>query len=132
MRLKPWAEFSSPFGHGASGPAVWTFIEGHVEEFSPRWPYGLSVARSGLKSVAQGLPWVVLPTRISPEGAMRYGDNRLGTFEPDRVRVSMFLAPSASGRNVYFRLTQGKPWAKLCWPLRATDWKRPNSRALRA
>jgi hypothetical protein len=24
---------------------------------------------------------------ISPEGAMRYGDNRLGTFEPDRVRV---------------------------------------------
>jgi hypothetical protein len=54
-----------------------------------------SVARSGLKSVAQGLPWVaqglpwvVLPTRISPEGAMRYGDNRLGTFEPDRVHVS--------------------------------------------
>jgi hypothetical protein len=47
-----------------------------------------NVARSGLKSVAQVLPWVVLPTRISPEGAMRYGDNRLGTFEPDRVRVS--------------------------------------------
>jgi hypothetical protein len=47
-----------------------------------------SVARSGLKSVAQGLPWVILPTRISPEGATRYGDNRLGTFEPDRVRIS--------------------------------------------
>jgi hypothetical protein len=46
-----------------------------------------SVAQSGLKSIAQGLPWVVLPIRISPEGAMRYGDNRLGTFEPDRVRV---------------------------------------------
>jgi hypothetical protein len=45
------------------------------------------VARSSLKSVAQGLPWVVLPTGISPEGAVRYGDNRLGTFEPDRVRV---------------------------------------------
>jgi hypothetical protein len=48
----------------------------------------------GLKSVAQGsaqgLSWVVLPTRISPEaeGATRHGDNRLGTFEPDRVRVS--------------------------------------------
>jgi hypothetical protein len=39
------------------------------------------------KLQAQGLPWVVLPNRISPEGAMRYGDNRLGTFEPDRVRV---------------------------------------------
>jgi hypothetical protein len=62
------------------------------------------VARSGLKSLAQGLPWVVLPPGISPEGAKRYGNNRLGTFEPDRVRVS-----SPSGRNVYFRLTQGKP-----------------------
>jgi hypothetical protein len=57
------------------------------------------VARSGLKSVAQGLPWVFLPTLISPEaeGAMRYGDNRLGTFEPDRVRVF-----SPSGLNIYF------------------------------
>ena len=47
-----------------------------------------SVARSGQKSLAQGLPSVVSSTRISPEGAMRYGDNRLGSFESDRVRVS--------------------------------------------
>jgi hypothetical protein len=24
------------------------------------------------------------------------------------------------------RIFQGKPWAKLSWPLRATDWKRPS------
>jgi hypothetical protein len=71
--------------------AVWTFIEGHVGEFSPRRSYGQSVARSGLKSVAQGLPGFTLgssPHPNSPEGAMRYRDNRLGTFEPDRVRIS--------------------------------------------
>jgi hypothetical protein len=47
-----------------------------------------SILAFGLKSVAQGLPGFTLgcsPHRIGPEGAMRYGDNRLGTFEPDRV-----------------------------------------------
>jgi hypothetical protein len=64
------------------------------------WTYQ-SLAQSGLKSVAQGLPRVVLRTRIRPEGATRYGDNRLGTF------ACPFLAPS--GRNVYFRLTRVNP-----------------------
>ena len=36
---------------------VWTFTGGHVGEFAPRRSYGQFVARSGLKSVAQGLPW---------------------------------------------------------------------------
>jgi hypothetical protein len=49
-----------------------------------------------------GLPWVVLPTRISPEGATRYGDNWFRTFEPDQLRVS---GPFRAKR--YFRLTQG-------------------------
>jgi hypothetical protein len=78
-------------------PCSLAFIEGHVGEFSPRRSYGKSVARSGLKSVALGLPWVVLPTRISPEWAMRYGDNRLGTFE--RIACA-FSVPSR--RNVIF------------------------------
>jgi hypothetical protein len=43
-----------------------------------------SVARSGQESIAQGLPWVIPSTRISPEGATTCGENRLGTFEPDR------------------------------------------------
>jgi hypothetical protein len=65
------------------------------------------VARSGLKSGAQGLPGFTLggsPQANGPEGATRYGDNRLGTFEPDRVRVS---GPFRA--KLYFRLTQGKP-----------------------
>ena len=67
-----------------------------------------SVARSGQESIAQGLPWVIAPTHISPEGAIRYGENRLRTFEPDRVRIS---SPFRAKR--FYRLTQGKPWAKL-------------------
>jgi hypothetical protein len=67
-----------------------------------------SVARSGQESIAQGLPWVIAPTHISPEGAIRYGGNRLRTFEPDRVRIS---SPFRAKR--FYRLTQGKPGAKL-------------------
>ena len=50
------------------------------------------MARSGLKSLAQGLPWgrFSLPPELALKGPRGYGDNRLGTFEPDRVRV---LAP---------------------------------------
>jgi hypothetical protein len=46
-----------------------------------------SVARSGQKSIAQGLTWINSPTRISPEGATRYGENRLRTSELDRVHT---------------------------------------------
>jgi hypothetical protein len=113
------------------------------------WPTVLNLVfgPKGQESLAQGLPWVIVPTRISPEGATRYGEHRLRTFETDRVR--QFLAPS--GRNVYIDLPrvnpglsflghfgprignaqtpsgrvtlntyQGKPWAMLSWPLRAT------------
>jgi hypothetical protein len=44
----------------------------------PKWP----------KERSPGFTLGSSPTRISPEGATRCGDNRLGTFEPDRVRVS--------------------------------------------
>jgi len=70
-----------------------------------------SVARSGQENIAQGLPWVIAPTRICPEGATRYVENRLQTFEPDRRRISgPYRAKRISG------LTQGKPWAKLSCP----------------
>jgi len=68
-----------------------------------------SVARSAQKSIAQGLPWVIPPNRISPEGATRYR-----TFAPDRVNVS---SPFRAKR--LFWLTQGKPWAKLSCPFGA-------------
>jgi hypothetical protein len=72
------------------------------------------VARSGQESIAQGLPWVNSPTGVSPEGAGRYGGNRLRTFEPDRVRIS---SPFMAKR--LFRVIQGKPWAKLSCPFGA-------------
>ena len=59
------------------------------------------------------------PSRISPEGVTRYGDNRLRTFEPDRVRNS---SPFRAKR--LFRLTQGKPWAKLSCPFGEGPWGR--------
>jgi hypothetical protein len=65
-----------------------------------------SVARSG-----QGLPWEIPSTRISPEGAIGYGEKRLPTFESDRVRST---SPFRAKR--LFRLTQGEPWAKLSCP----------------
>jgi len=65
----------------------------------------------GQESIAQGLPWVIAPTRICPEGATRYVENRLQTFEPERRRISgPYRAKRLSG------LTQGKPWAKLSCP----------------
>ena len=43
--------------------------------------------------------------RISPEGATGYGENRLRTFERDRVHISKRVRTKR-----LFRLTQGKPW----------------------
>jgi hypothetical protein len=57
-----------------------------------------SVARSGQESIAQGLPWAIAPARICPEGATRYGENPLQTFE---------LA--LTGRNVYMGLPRVNP-----------------------
>jgi hypothetical protein len=54
------------------------------------------------------------PTRISPEGAAGCGENRLRTFEPDRLRMD---DPFRAKR--LFWLTQGKPWAKLSCPFGA-------------
>ena len=73
-----------------------------------------SVARSGQESIAQGLPWVVPRHPIGPEGATRPGENRLRTFEPHRVCSS---CPFRAKR--LFRLTQGKPWAKVSCPFGA-------------
>jgi hypothetical protein len=74
-----------------------------------------SVARSGQKSIAQGLPWVNSPTGMSPEGAGRYGGNWLRTSGLDRLHI--FSSPFRAKR--LFRLTQGKPWAKLSCPFGA-------------
>jgi hypothetical protein len=59
-------------------------------------------------------PGLIPLTGMSPEGADKYGENRLRTFEPDRVRISSLFRAKA-----YFRLTQGKPWAVLSCPFGA-------------
>jgi hypothetical protein len=65
------------------------------------------VARSGQKSIAQGLPWVNFPI-MSPEGAGRYGGNRLRTSELDRVHI-----PALSGRKRLFGLPRVNPGMRL-------------------
>jgi hypothetical protein len=42
----------------------------------------------------------------------------------EKKRMSGLSAPS--GLMLVRGISQDKPWAKLSWPLRATDWKRPN------
>jgi hypothetical protein len=88
------------------GSAVWTFGKGHVGEFSPRRVIRTIRGPKWPKERSPGFTLGGSPHPNSPEGATRYGDNR-----PERLNriACAFPAPSASGRNVYLRLTQGKP-----------------------
>jgi hypothetical protein len=79
-------------------------------------------APKGQESLAQGLPWVSRNNRFALKGLeMRtQSDSKVPSrFSPHLV------APSGLIRVV--AITQGEPWAILSWPLRATDWKGPNS-----
>ena len=89
-------------------PGVWKFpIRG------PKWPKELS-------------PGFTLGSCPPPELALKGPcDTAIIDSDPLNRIACAFLAPS--GRNVYFGLTQGKPWAKLFWPLRATDWPYPSA-----
>src|SRR6202046_2860547 len=70
-----------------------------------------SVARSGQNSLAQGLPWVISPTRTSPEGATRYGRESA----PNLLIGSRALL-AHSGQNVYFRLPRVNPGLSFLAP----------------
>ena len=83
-------------------------------------------APKGQESLAQGLPWVRRNKRFALKGlemCTRSGSKARSRFSP--------YLPAPSGLIPLGELTQGKPWAMLFWPLRATDWKPPNCRALR-
>jgi hypothetical protein len=56
-----------------------------------------SLARSGQKNIAQGLPWVNPHTGISPEGAARYCENRLRTLH----RIAACPSPFRAKRSFY-------------------------------
>jgi hypothetical protein len=70
----------------------------------------------------QGLPWVSRNKRFALKGlemCTRSGSKVRSRFPP--------YLPAPSGLSPVGELTQGEPWAMLFWPLRATDWKYPNS-----
>jgi hypothetical protein len=74
-----------------------------------------SLCPEGAVGLSPGFqPWVNSPTRMSPEGVGGYGGNWLRTSGLDRGHIS-----SPFRAKHLFRLTQGKPWAMLSWPLRA-------------
>src|ERR1700722_14126017 len=72
------------------------------------WPEG--PAPKGQQSLAQGLPWVGGNKRFALKGL------EVWSCFPGRY----LMAPSGLVR--VGEITHGKPWAKLFWPLRATDW----------
>jgi hypothetical protein len=79
----------------------------------------------GQESIAQGLPWVSQKNVLALKGQ----DLEMPTLSVGSGFSSYRTAPS--GLIPVGDQTQGKPWAKLSWPLRAMDRKAPNCRALR-
>jgi hypothetical protein len=70
------------------------------------------VAQSGLKSIAQGLPWVSQNKRSALKGLECALDSLRGSGP-------IFAVPDGPFRaNARGKLTQGKPCAKLSCPLR--------------
>jgi hypothetical protein len=73
----------------------------HFQLRGPKWP----------RKHSPGLPWVIPPQPISPEGATGYGEKLAPNLELDLVR-----SPSPFRAKRLFQLSQGKPWAKLSCP----------------
>jgi hypothetical protein len=79
-------------------------------------------APKGQESLAQGLPWVSGNKRLALKGLEMRTQSGSIDLEP------ILAVPGGPFRvNSGGEITQGKPWAMLFWPLRATDWKRPNT-----
>jgi hypothetical protein len=74
------------------------------------------------ESLAQGLPWVSRYKRFALKGL----EMRTRSGRKVRTRFSPHLVV-LSGLTGWWELTQGRPWATLSWPLRATEWKHPTS-----
>jgi hypothetical protein len=80
-------EGPAPKGQENLAQGLYVFSVGHAPKVPAIGAFQF-VARSGQKSIAQGLSWVNSPTAMSPEGAGRYNGNRLRTSELDRVHIS--------------------------------------------
>jgi hypothetical protein len=97
-------------------------------------PEGL--APKGQESLAQGLPWVSRNKRFALNGPGKR--NVVPAWLTGEVNEARLTEEAKRGRFAYlpvgpFRairlggITQDKPWAMLSWPLRAADWRRPDS-----
>jgi hypothetical protein len=112
-------------------------------------------APKGQESLAQGLPWVSRNKRLALNGPGKRNVPALLTGEVNETHlteeakrgrfaylpVGPFSISNPEDRVLFMErtfmclvranrwggITQGKPWAMLSWPLRATDWRRPNS-----
>src|ERR1700722_15474868 len=65
-----------------------------------------------------GLPWVSGNKRFALMKGLEANTIRSRGLE--LIPGPYLVAPSGLIR--WGKITQGKPWAKLFWPLRATDW----------
>jgi hypothetical protein len=87
-----------------------------AQELMPEGP-----APKGQEGLGQGLPWITRHKRLALKGL----ELRTRSASKVRSQISPYLgAPSGRVRAEAF--SQGKPWAMLFWPLRATDWNHPN------
>jgi hypothetical protein len=74
-------------------------------------PTSSLTARRAKRAQPRVYPGLVPPTRISPEGAARYG-RKIG-FRSGPCAFRFLEAPS--GLRTFFWLTRGKPWAMFSW-----------------
>jgi hypothetical protein len=99
-------------------------------------PAGPAPKPKGQESLAQGLPWVSRNKRFALNGPGKR--NVVPAWLTGEVNEARLTEEAKRGRFAYlpvgpFRairlggITQDKPWAMLSWPLRAADWRRPNS-----
>jgi hypothetical protein len=77
------------------------------------WPFPICGPKFP-KKPSPGFTLEIPPIRISPEGGASFA--RISSEPLNRVS---FPSQAPSGQNVYFRLTQDKPWAKLSSPFGA-------------
>ena len=98
-------------------------------------PEGPAQKPKGQESLTQGLPWVSRNKRFALNGPGKRNVPALLTGEVNETRLTeeakqrrfAYLPVGPFRANRWGGITQGKPWAMLSWPLRGTDWSRPNS-----
>jgi hypothetical protein len=111
MRDPSMAEWLlSPKGQADSSRDKYVFSAGHSTARRAR--------PEGVRKLSPGFTLVKRKYMFCPEGA------RTAAYTDTPIRPYADPCPlvAPSGPIWVGEITQGKPWAKLFWPLRATDW----------